>query len=78
MKCPLCSRPGEKVIYAGFPMKLCTDNECRCLWGFWSFIPHVSFNGFFFTYEGSYLPALWTWLTGDITDDDFPDKGAAA
>ena len=66
--CPICPATGKKVIYFGFPMLLCSDRDCNCLWGFWSWIPNLYFNGAFMTYEGHYLPALWFWLTGDFND----------
>lgn len=70
--CPKCGRLSEKVIYAGIPARLCTDETCSCLWGFWSFlITWLPFNGIFFVYEGSYLKGLWQWLfRKDDRDDD--------
>lgn len=68
MRCPLCgSEDTSKVLYMGFPMKFCHVDECKCLWGFWSFIavwmplaPHGYFT--FMGYTGSYWLALWYWL----------------
>lgn len=60
--CPNCSEKTTKVIYFGFPMKLCT--KCYTLFGFWSWIPVIHFNGAFMTYGGSYLKALINWLFG--------------
>lgn len=72
--CPRCQREGLKVIYLGFPMKFCDNpmeggDECACLWGFWSFVPTLWFNGMFMTYEGSYWKALWHWLRGGEEDE---------
>lgn len=66
MKCVNCQKEtAKKVIYMGFPMKLCTD--CHTLWGFWWFILILfpwSMDGefAFMTYKGSYWLALWYWL----------------
>lgn len=68
MKCPACDHKAVKVIYAGFPMKLCEDQNCSTLWGFWSFIPGLYFNGMFIEYEGSYLGGLWYFLFGDLDE----------
>lgn len=63
MKCPNCDAESMKVIYYGLPARLCRSDECRRLFGFWSFIlERLPFNGRFLGYTGSYLPALWTWL----------------
>jgi len=62
--CPLCGAESDKVIYMGLPMRFCSDEYCNCLWGFWSWIPIMWFNGVFMTYEGYYLPALMHWLFG--------------
>ena len=66
--CPACGKNQLKVIYAGFPMKLCENNKCSTLTGFWSFIPTyiLPFNGWFYVYEGSYIKALWKWLKGEV------------
>lgn len=62
--CPICSQPSIRVIYMGFPLLLCSDEECSCLFGWWMWLmDHVPYNGWFMTYEGSYWPALWAWLT---------------
>jgi len=67
MKCPLCGEDAKKVIYLGFPMKLCSDDGCSCLWGFWSWAPELWSDGCFafMQYDGWYLPALWHWLFGN-------------
>jgi hypothetical protein len=73
MICPLCESPDvAKVIYVGFPMRLCENAECGCLHGPWSFIaqwlPIVSEDEdgepawAFFVYEGWYPRALLAWL----------------
>lgn len=65
MNCPQCNRVATKAIYAGLPMNICEgDPECQLLWGFWSWIPELYFNGVFMSYDGSYLNALWHWIFG--------------
>lgn len=68
LNCPECGADADKVIFLGLPMKLCREESCSTLRGFWSdfavWFP-VSADGesFAFTvYEGSYLKALWHWL----------------
>lgn len=59
-KCPLCKtdRP-DKVIYFGFPVLLCQDIECNCMFGFWSNITqYLPYNGYLLSYESSYWNAL--------------------
>jgi hypothetical protein len=64
MKCPNCGINADKVLYCGIPMKLSMNYNCRTLFGFWSFMVHLApFNGMFITYTGSYLDALWYFLT---------------
>jgi hypothetical protein len=63
-KCPTCQSEAKRVIYMGFPVWLCSDDGCNTLWGFWSWVPGLYFNGAFMEYEGSYWPALWHWLFG--------------
>jgi hypothetical protein len=65
MKCPMCGSEPNKVIYMGFPMMLCQDEHCSCIWGFWSWVPTLWFNGALMQYEGSYWPALWYWMFGN-------------
>jgi hypothetical protein len=64
MKCPLCESLSKKVIYMGFPMKMCPDSSCNCMWGFWSWIPRIWFNGVCMEYDGDYLAALVYWMSG--------------
>ncbi|HDH51247.1 MAG TPA: hypothetical protein ENH31_00485 [Nitrospirae bacterium] len=65
LRCPTCYWEGTKALYAGIPIKLCTNEECSTVWGFWSFlITLLPFNGWFFAYEGNYFIALWDWLFG--------------
>lgn len=81
MSCPLCKSDAHKVIYFGLPMRLCADDNCNCLFGFWStlanWLPIASEDErgepafAFMSYEGSYVAALWAWLT------DVPDGGEA-
>lgn len=61
-KCPACKAEATKVIYFGMPMYLCSEEYCNTVWGFWSWIPAMRFNGAFMEYAGSYWLALWTWL----------------
>lgn len=63
MNCPLCDNVSIKVIYYGFPVRLCQVKSCSCLFGFWSNITvHFPFNGVLFPYDGFYLTALLKWL----------------
>jgi hypothetical protein len=75
MTCPLCgSNDVAKAIYLGLPVRLCEQDGCLCVHGFWSFIvewvPVVSEDEHgdaawaFFTYEGWYPVALVAWLVG--------------
>ena len=52
----------------GMPMRLCLDDYCYTVWGFWSWVPCVWFNGWFMKYEGWYVVALWHWLFGDLNE----------
>lgn len=63
--CLQCGNQADKVLYAGFPMKLCTNHEEPLLWGFWSWIPVLWFNGVFILYTGSYWGALRKFLKGE-------------
>lgn len=51
-----------KVIYAGFPMLLCENEDCNTVKGFWSFILDFHFNGYFIGYEGNYFKGLYYFL----------------
>jgi len=63
-KCPVCRCSGDKVLYAGIPLRLCVNEKCNNIWGLWSFLMLVvPFNGYFLVYEGNYFIALWDWLT---------------
>lgn len=73
-RCPACEKESHKVLYLGFPMRLCEDGqECANLFGFWSFIPAIWFNGTFMEYTGSYFSALWSFLFDPIDDMDDED-----
>lgn len=61
--CPQCSEDMEKVLYMGLPMKICSVAQCSYVDGFWSWVLDWHFNGVFVLYRGSYLKALWRWLT---------------
>jgi hypothetical protein len=75
MSCPICAGPVRKVIYYGLPLRLCEDEECSCLFGFWFWlVEHLPFNGWMMVYEGAYGPALWHWLTVPNDDDDEEDE----
>ena len=65
--CPNCGKDAKKVIYFGFPMRLCP--VCQTLYGFWSWVPCLWFNGAFMTYDGLYLKALWYWLRGGFNHE---------
>jgi len=62
IKCPACGEEASKIIYLGLPMKFC--NHCSTMFGFWSWVPTLWFNGAVFCYEGNYLRALWNYLRG--------------
>lgn len=74
-RCPICGASASKAIFAGFPVLLCDEVECRCLFGFWSWVPGnlFPFNGWLMLYTGSYLRALWAWLRAWWDDDDDDD-----
>lgn len=64
--CPLCASKSIKIIHGGLPMRLCSDEECSCLYGFWSWWTCViPFTGYLMVYEGGYFKALWHWLTSE-------------
>lgn len=63
-----CPHEPTKVIYMGFPMRLCKCGEHHVI-GFWSFILEIHFDGVFFKYEGAYLLALWNWLTKPMEEE---------
>jgi len=65
-----CNGTLDKVLYMGFPMKLCNNRECNLVSGGWSWILFPlskvgAFNGYFVIYTGSYLKALWFFLKGN-------------
>lgn len=63
--CPLCKSGPIKVIYYGLPVLLCENENCSCMFGFWSYVTDMfPFTGVMMGYEGSYWPALWHWLFG--------------
>jgi hypothetical protein len=66
-RCPLCGAEAWKVLYLGLPMHLCSDSGCSCGWGFWSWIHHFHFDGWFVRYSGSYWVALFRFLRGDFS-----------
>jgi hypothetical protein len=69
INCPLCNSDTMKVIYYGLPVKFCCKENCNCMFGFWTNVTNfLPFNGVLFTYEGSYLTALWHWLVGNKED----------
>lgn len=64
MECKHCSAEIYKVIYAGFPMRLCSNKECNAIEGFWwwvaTLVPVSTFV--FFRYKGSYLEGVYSWF----------------
>lgn len=67
LSCPTCKARVDKIIYAGLPMKLCSDPDCSRIFGLWSFAADwIGFNGVMVCYEGSYGKALWHWLVDDM------------
>lgn len=72
ISCPLCGASVYKVIYLGLPMLLCREEQCACLFGFWSWIANLlpisdGEHFAFFAYSGHYMPALWAWLTQEAS-----------
>lgn len=71
-KCPNCRGNRSKVIYFGLPGLLCDDPTCNTLSGLASWAPNIgtetpSGTQFaFMKYRGSYWPALWAWLRGEL------------
>lgn len=64
MNCPTCKSTSVKVIYMGIPVRLCWDEDCATVFGFWAWLMDlIPFNGYFMKYDGSYPAALWHWLT---------------
>jgi len=64
VKCPLCSTESVKVVYYGLPHRLCGNDECNYLWGWFDWLTtRLPFNGVMMTYEAGYWRALWAWLT---------------
>ena len=63
--CPHCSEEMTKVIFAGFPMMLCNDDDCSTVTGFWSWVATISIElgapPAFAPYEGNYWYALRQW-----------------
>jgi len=48
-------------------MKLCKNENCSCIWGFWSWwLNIVPFTGWLIKYESSYWSALWFYLFGNV------------
>lgn len=69
-KCSVCGAEPQTILYMGFPMYLCESDEAAhpeapVVYGFWSWIPEVWFNGVFVLYTGSYWRALWSFIRGD-------------
>lgn len=62
-KCPLCNSDYDKVIYYGLPTKLCQNEVCSCMFGFWTIITNLlPFNGWLLIYNGTYINALLHFL----------------
>ena len=72
--CPLCDRPGIRILMGPLPVWLCQNEECSAVWGFWSrlacwltpilYPPSDDGEGFaFVAYTGSYWKALWGLMT---------------
>ncbi|HZL92281.1 MAG TPA: hypothetical protein VFB99_01515 [Vicinamibacterales bacterium] len=58
-----------KVIYAGLPGGTCADERCACMWGLASWAAAVWFTGWIMSYTGSYWPALWSWMFGEVESE---------
>ena len=62
-KCPLCANNRMKIIYYGLPANFCENDQCNCMWGFWTNITNMlPFNGALFVYSGNYFTALYDWM----------------
>lgn len=65
-KCFRCGGPGYKVLYKGLPLRMCDCGNCvfagwlklRIFDRLWA----IDHDGYFFRYEGWYLPALVRYL----------------
>lgn len=68
-QCPACKSKAVKAIYMGFPMSLCINEKCKNVFGFFSFLVEIYFNGVFLVYEGSYWQALKEWINGNKNID---------
>ena len=62
-KCPWCKNDSYKVIYYFFPVRVCKNGKCNCMFGFWcfftDFLPSSSYS---YVYSGSYFIALYNLL----------------
>jgi len=73
MKCPHCDNLSDKVIYMGFPMRLCCDPSCSTVFGLWSFICftfcwidfHLYGGIHFYVYTSDYLTSVRNWFFHD-------------
>ena len=73
MNCPLCGKQYRKALYMGMPLRICEDESCSCAQGiglwFMTHVPLISpeenerREWALFFYEGSYVKALWSYLT---------------
>ena len=61
--CPWCAADGERVLYLGAPVWLCTREGCASAWGTLSWLALVFPGRPFVRYRGSYVFAVWFWLT---------------
>lgn len=62
-KCPLCNSNYDKVIYYGFPVKLCQNEYCNCMFGFWTIMTNLLlYHGILLFYNDGYINALLYWL----------------
>ena len=50
-------------------MKLCLNENCSTIWGFWSWIPTLMFDGIFWGYSDSYFGALWRFMTNRCDEE---------
>lgn len=69
-KCPDCGEEALNILYMGLPMYMCDrcDPETPLVFGFWSWIMTIWFNGTVIAYTGSYWNALWAFLTNNLDD----------
>jgi hypothetical protein len=70
-ECSECGDIQVKALYAGFPVKLCVNEDCHNVSGIWSWVLEIWYNGMFFPYFGSYIKILWHWIMMDPDEVEY-------